>query len=82
MTSLDGGSACCTTLPYNTHNTRKRQTSISLAGFEPAIPARQRPQTLALGRLATGMGFFLKVIGCVKMSTTFKYPLLKPSMIP
>ena len=29
---------------------------MSPAGFEPAIPTRGRPQTLALDRFATGMG--------------------------
>jgi len=29
---------------------------MSPAEFEPAIPARKRPQTHALGRTATGMG--------------------------
>jgi hypothetical protein len=28
------------------------------AGFEPPIPAGNRPQTLALDRSATGIGFF------------------------
>jgi len=27
-----------------------------LAGFEPTIPASERPQTHALGRAATGIG--------------------------
>ena len=36
-----------------THTT---QTSMSPAGFELAIPARYRPQTLALDRLATEIG--------------------------
>ena len=32
----------------NTHqNTHKRKTAIPRAGFEPAIPARKRPQTHA-----------------------------------
>jgi len=34
------------------HNIHKRQTSMSLAGFEPAVPASKWPQTHA----ATGMG--------------------------
>ena len=29
------------------------------AGFEPAIPARKRPQALALDRSATGIGNIL-----------------------
>jgi hypothetical protein len=32
------------------------QTSMSPAGFEPATPASNRPQTLTLDRLATGIG--------------------------
>ena len=38
---------------YITHNT---QTSMLPAEFEPAIPASERPQTLALDRSATGIG--------------------------
>jgi hypothetical protein len=33
-----------------------RQTSMPPVGFEPAIPARARPQTYALDRTATGIG--------------------------
>jgi hypothetical protein len=36
-------------------NTHKRQTSMSPAGFEPTIPARERPQTHALDRAVGGM---------------------------
>jgi hypothetical protein len=39
-----------------THNTHKRQTSIHPEGFEPTIPASERPQTHALDRAATGIG--------------------------
>ena len=39
-------------LPDNTH---KRQTTMPPAGFEPAIPASERPQPLALVRAATGI---------------------------
>ena len=38
------------------HNTHKIQKSIPLAGFEPVIPARERSQTHALDRAATGIG--------------------------
>jgi hypothetical protein len=38
------------------HNTHKRSTSMPLAGFEPAIPARARPQTQALDRATTRIG--------------------------
>ena len=37
-----------------TQNTHKRQTSMPLTGIEPAIPASERPQTLALNTAATG----------------------------
>jgi hypothetical protein len=43
-------------LPDNTHNTRNRQTSLSPAGFESAIPGSERPQTKAADRTATGIG--------------------------
>ena len=36
------------------HNTRKRQTSMSPAGFEPTISAGECPHTYALDRAATG----------------------------
>jgi hypothetical protein len=34
-----------------------RQTSTPRAGFEPAITATKRPQTYALDRAATGIGY-------------------------
>ena len=42
-------------LPNNT-NTHNRQTSIHPVGFEPTIPASERPQTYAFDRAATGTG--------------------------
>jgi hypothetical protein len=39
-----------------THNTHNRQTSIPSAGFEPAVPASERPQIHALYRAAAGTG--------------------------
>jgi hypothetical protein len=35
-------------LYLSTHSIHKRKTSLLLAGFEPSIPARQRPQTHTL----------------------------------
>jgi hypothetical protein len=35
-----------------------KQTSMPPVGFETAIPASERPQTHALDRAATGIGFF------------------------
>jgi hypothetical protein len=40
------------TSTYTTHNTYNRQTSMPPAGFEPTIPASERPQTHALDRAA------------------------------
>jgi hypothetical protein len=53
-TSLDEWSARGSDLYLITHNIHKRQTSMSLAGFEPIIPASERSQTHALDRAATG----------------------------
>jgi hypothetical protein len=41
---------------YYAHNSFNRQTSIFPAGFEPAIPANQRPQNHTFDRVATGTG--------------------------
>ena len=42
------------TSPYTTNTT---QTSMPPEGFEPTIPASKLPQTHALGRAATGIGW-------------------------
>jgi hypothetical protein len=55
-TPLDEWSACHRDLYLTTHNTHKRQTSMSPAGFEPTIPANERLQTDALDRAVTGIG--------------------------
>ena len=38
------------------HNTHNIQTSMPSEGFEPTIPADERPQSYALDRVATGTG--------------------------
>ena len=43
-------------LYLTTHNTQNRQTSMPQTGFEPSIPASERPKTHALDRAATGLG--------------------------
>jgi hypothetical protein len=43
-------------LYLTTYNTNNRQTSMPSAGFEPAIPASEQPQTHAFDRAATGIG--------------------------
>ena len=54
---LDEGSARRRDLYLTTHNSHKRQASMPPAGFEPTIPASERPQTHALDRAATGIGY-------------------------
>ena len=44
-------------LTDNTHHSQ--QTYAALVGFEPTIPASERPQTHALDITATGIGYFL-----------------------
>jgi len=44
-TPLDEWSARSRDLYLTTHNSHKRQTSMTAAGFEPTISAGERPQT-------------------------------------
>jgi len=55
-TPLDEWSAPRRDLYLTLHNTHKRQTSMTLAEFEPAIPGSERSQTHALHR-ATSVGW-------------------------
>jgi hypothetical protein len=55
-TPLDEWSARRRHLYLTTHNTHKRQTSMPLAVFEPAISAIEMPQTYAWNRAANGTG--------------------------
>lgn len=54
---LDEGSASRSDFYLATHNNHMSQTSIPLAGLEPAKPASERPLTQALDRPATGIGY-------------------------
>jgi ferredoxin-like protein FixX len=54
-TLLDDGSDRRRGLYLATHNTHKRQTSMSMAWFELPIPKSEGPQTHALDRAATRM---------------------------
>jgi len=54
-TPLDEWSARLRDYP-TAHNKHKGQTSMSFAGFGPAIPTGERPQTHALDRAAAGTG--------------------------
>ena len=51
---LDERSARRRDLYLTTHNTHKRQTSMPPVGFEPTIPASEKPHSDALDRAATG----------------------------
>jgi len=53
---LDEWSARAETSTCTTHDTHNRKTSMSPAGFEPAIPANERPQNHALDIAETGIG--------------------------
>ena len=55
-TPLDVSSARRRDLYLKTHNTSKIQTSLPPAGFEPALPANERPKIHALDRATTGVG--------------------------
>ena len=55
-TPLDVRSAQSRNLYLTTHNTPNRENSTPPAGFEPAIPASERPQTHALDCADTGIG--------------------------
>jgi len=55
-TPLDEWSARRRDLYLTTHNTHNRQTSLPPVGFEPTIPASERPQTYALDGTVTGTG--------------------------
>ena len=55
-TPLDEWSARRRDLYLTTHNNHDRQTPMSPAGFEPAIPASEGPQTHASDRAATSIG--------------------------
>ena len=78
VTPLNEGSARCRELHLMAQNTLKRQTSMPLTGFEPAIPASERPQTDALDCAATRIGliFEYQVIfrfSCMSWVTNAKY---------
>jgi len=49
-------------LYLTTHNTHKRQISMSPVGFEPTIPVSQRPQTHALGLTDTRISFLCGIV--------------------
>ena len=69
-TPLDKGSVRRRDLYLTKHNTHKRQTCMHSARYEPAIPASEGPQTLALDRSTTGTG--LMSFLCSKDTATLR----------
>ena len=53
-----------------TRNIRNRQTSVPLAGFEPATPAGEQPHPHALDRAGTGIAARADVTKAVKLPRT------------
>jgi hypothetical protein len=53
-----------------TNNTHTRQTSMTLAGFEPAIPASERSQVHVLDSADTGIGY-VRLYRCKSTHRTF-----------
>jgi hypothetical protein len=73
VTPLHGESVRRRDLYLTEHTTITRDTSMPSAGFEPATPASDRPQTLSLDRSATGFGVYVlakseRIIGDSKPS--------------
>ena len=61
-TPLEDWSAHHRYLYLTTHNSHNRQTSMFAAGFEPAIPGGERPQTHALHHVNSGIGWSLRLL--------------------
>jgi hypothetical protein len=61
-TPLDEWSARRSNFYLTTHNTQRKQISMPLGGFEPTIPASERPQTHALDGAPTGIGLRYKYL--------------------
>ena len=55
-TPLDESSSRLGDLYMTTRNTHKRQIPVPWVGFEPTIPASERPQTYVLDSAAIGTG--------------------------
>jgi hypothetical protein len=62
MTAVEEGSVPRRDFYLTTHNSRKRQTFIPPAEFEPAIPASERLQTYALNGAATEIGAIIILV--------------------
>ena len=63
-----------------THNTHNRQKSMPPTGFEPAIPTREPPQTHALDRADTGLGYNVSLPDIYVMCSYWWYLAAKESV--
>jgi hypothetical protein len=70
-TLLDEWSARHRDLYLTTHNNQNRETTMPPSGFQPTIPANERPQTQALDPAATRIGW--NFLYTYKLSVLSKY---------
>jgi hypothetical protein len=63
-------------LYLTTHNTHNTQTTIPPAGFEPSIPASERPQTHALDRATIEIGVWNPILVAHSCIITIKRRVL------
>ena len=68
-TPLDWQSYCRKGLYLIRHNIHKRQTSMSMAVFEPAIPVSKQPHSCALHCAAMWLNFQVKTAGILDAET-------------
>ena len=69
-------------LYLTTHDTHNRDTSMSPVGFEPTIPAGERPKACALDRAAIGTGS--RLLWCIEISSFLQFAIpakLKVSLL-
>jgi hypothetical protein len=74
-TPLDGGSARRD--PYLTTRHSQETDIHAPAVFEPTIPASERPQTHALDRTATGIGFVTTRSSCYACSKRLRFATVR-----
>jgi len=79
-TPLDEWSAQRRDLYLTTHNNYNRQTSMSPAGFETVILEKERPQTHALDRAATGIVLFECRSQCISLAVIDVRPTLHEAL--
>jgi hypothetical protein len=82
-TPLDKWLARRRDLYLTTHNTHNRQTPMPPVGFEPTIPAGERPRKHVLDRAATGTGMLTGIIlNFRSVESWFVRPIISPRLNP